>query len=121
VPDTTSELKSLIEDRLRELDDEAARLNKGLLALDPDRPKQSGPAPGGLRRAASGKPRAGRGQRRAQFLEAVKANPGMKGSGIAREIGISLTQAYELAKALRKDGSIRKSGNGYRVKVGAGG
>lgn len=119
MPDTTSELKSLIEDRLRELDDEAARLNKGLLALDPDRPKPSGPEPGRPPRASPSKPRAARGQRRAQFLEAVKANPGMKGAGIAREIGISLTQAYELARALRKDGSIRKSGKGYRVKAKA--
>jgi DNA-binding IclR family transcriptional regulator len=44
----------------------------------------------------------------------------MKGSQLAREIGISLTQAYALASALRKDGSIRKSGKGYRVKPKAG-
>lgn len=119
MPDTTSELKSLIEERLRELDDEAARLRKALVVLVADRSKPIRPEPGRLRRAAPAKSRAAPGQRRAQFLEAVKANPGVKGSQLAREIGISLTQAYELARALRKDGSIRKSGKGYRVKVKA--
>ena len=53
--------------------------------------------------------RAKRGQREAEFVAYVKANPGQKLSDIARGIGIQPSAANNLAKKLAEAGKIKKS------------
>jgi hypothetical protein len=130
-----SEVRSLIEDRLKDLDDESRRLNKALDDLGGGQPKASGPKPGRPPKrtsVVSAPPqskraprkrtgaRASRGQRRDQFLAAAKKSPGARTSVLAKEIGISANQAYTLAGRLLKDGEIKRSGKGYRIKPKAG-
>jgi DNA-binding IclR family transcriptional regulator len=62
-----------------------------------------------------GKGRAKRGQRKEQFLAAVKRTPGATAAVIAKEIGVSASQAYGLARRLQKDGAIMRSGKGYKA------
>lgn len=105
--------RSLIESRLREIEEEAESLQRamgplaGVGATAPARP---------TRRRRRGARRAPRGQRREQFLNAVKAKPGSTAADLGREIGISTNQAYALGQRLLKDKEIKKSGKGYRIK-----
>jgi TolA-binding protein len=117
VSETIDQVRKLLESRLHELESEARQLAGSLKALDGDRPRR-GRRKGTKRRAArpSGKRRAGRGQRRQQFLAAVEKTPGATASKIAKEIGVSASQGYGVARQLVKSGEIRKAGKGYRVK-----
>jgi hypothetical protein len=125
-----SEVRSLIEDRLKDLDDESKRLNKALDDLGGGQPKASGPKPGRppKRTSVVAAPppskraprkrkgaRAPRGQRREQFLAELEKSPGAKASEVAKAIGINANQAYTLAGRLQKEGAIRKRGKGYRL------
>ena len=109
--------RKMIESRLREIDSEASGLSRALQSLGDNhdaptkrpvkRRKRSGAKKSGRR--------APRGQRREQFLAAVKKNPGAKASEIAKQLGISANQAHTLARRLHKQKAIRKSGKGYQV------
>jgi predicted transcriptional regulator len=48
--------------------------------------------------------------------EAVAAKPGARPSEIATALGVTTNQIYTHARRLQKDGAIRKSGKGYRLK-----
>jgi predicted Rossmann fold nucleotide-binding protein DprA/Smf involved in DNA uptake len=127
LPDTIDSARRLIEARLRELNSEAQDLTRALQSLAEKasmkrrgRPRRKAATP----RKSPGRPkrkaaRAPRGQRREQFLAALKKSPGAKTAAIAKELGISPNQAHALAKRLHKDGSIRKSGKGYRLASSA--
>jgi hypothetical protein len=128
VPDVLADARQLIQSRLAELEAEAKSLERALASLGegvgakrrPGRPRKRAVVDAALpqrkraRRKGKGK-RAPRGQRREQFLAAVKAKPGARVSELAKELGISPNQAYTLAGRLQKDGAIRKSGKGYRA------
>lgn len=123
MPDTIESARNLIEARLCELDTEAKDLAQALQSLGGKAPTKRGRPhrKAAARRKSPARPkrtaaRAPRGQRREQFLAALKKSPGAKAAEIAKELGISANQAYTLAKRLHNDGTIRKSGKGYKVK-----
>jgi predicted Rossmann fold nucleotide-binding protein DprA/Smf involved in DNA uptake len=113
MPDVLDQAREAIEARLKELEAEARRLNSALRGLGVGKPA------GGRRRLATKRrstTRAPRGQRQAQFLTAVKKNPGTPVSEIAKESGVSPNQLYTIARRLHKQGRIRKRGNGYALR-----
>lgn len=113
--EVVEEVRRLIESRLREIEKEAGGLREALTSLG------SGTQSGQRSKRSSGskKPRrrkrAPRGQRRKQFLAAVKANPGSTAADLGRAIGVSTNQAYALGQRLLKEGEVRKSGKGFHV------
>ena len=120
--ETIERVRQLIEARLHEVESEASRLRGSLEALGgrksrPPRGRGRG-SKGGKRRQKTGR-RAARGQRRNEFLEAVKKAPGAKPSEIAKEIGVSANQAYALARQLVETGEVKKAGKGYKFAGGA--
>ena len=118
VADTINEVQKLIRGRLTELEAEARRLRSVLSGLDGARRRARGP-----QRRAGGPPastvrvrRAPRGQRQAQFLDAVKKKPGEPMAEIAREMDVPPKQLYTIARRLREQGRIRKRGKGFDIK-----
>jgi hypothetical protein len=105
--------RALIESRLREIEDEARALRRALGNLGTD--IGSGAAPRPKRRRRKGGTRAPRGQRREQFLAAVKSKPGATAAEIGKAIGVSTNQAYALGQRLLKDKAVKKSGKGFRL------
>jgi len=113
--------RTLIEDRLKELDDERKRLEKALGNLTghrrgPGRPRGSrstrststSTATGGRRR------RRRRGGTRADHaLKAVQAQPGITASEIATKLKIKPNYVYRVMAGLVEDGKVTKKGRGY--------
>lgn len=120
--ETIEQARTLIETRLHDIEAEATHLKESLEALgsghSPRTPRKG--SKGGTRRPTR-KRRVPRGQRREQFLDAVRKTPGAKASEVAKEIGISADQAYGLARQLVKSGEIKKSGKGYRPRSNSNG
>jgi anti-sigma factor RsiW len=114
MPDAIDGARGLLEGRIKEIESEAAKLRAALESLRggtaPLRRPGAKPKRGG-RRAAK---RAPRGQRRKEFLAAVKASPGATAADLGKTIGISTNQAYALGQRLLKDGEVKKKGKGYR-------
>lgn len=111
-----STARQAIESEIRDLESQVERLRKALAELSPN-----GSQPARRRRSTSTRgpsKRAPRGQREAQFLEAVKVKPGVKAGEIAAKLGISANQTYGLANRLTKAGKIRKhKSGGYAPKA----
>jgi DNA invertase Pin-like site-specific DNA recombinase len=111
--DVVDQARKAIETRLRELEDEARRLRDALTSLGGRKPatrrRRTTPRRSTTRRAP-------RGERKQQFLAAVKKKPGVPVSEIAKGIGVSPQQLYPVARRLREKGEIRKRGKGYAVK-----
>lgn len=123
-----------IKARLEELREEQSQLQRAFEHLsDTGSPRRDGRKRGrGGRRKGSGqgrgqsitaKPkasrakgsttRAPRGQRRDQFVAAVKETPGQTASEIARSIGISANQVQAVARKARAEKLVRKRGRKY--------
>ena len=108
--------RRLIEDRLKELDDERKRLEKALGNLTGHR---RGPGrPRGSRAPSSGtgtrKRRRRRGGTRADHaLKAVQAQPGITASEIATKLKIKPNYVYRVMAGLVEDGKVTKKGRGY--------
>lgn len=114
MPDVLDSARSLIESRIAEIDDEAEKLRSALTNLGSGgRPARVSKAKAPSPRRRKGK-RARRGQRREEFLAAVKSNPGAPAADLGRAMGVSTNQAYALGQRLLKDGEVRKSGKGFR-------
>jgi hypothetical protein len=105
--------RTLIESRLREIEDEAGALQRALGSLGEGASKPKAAMP--KRRRRKGAPRAPRGQRREQFLAAVKGKPGSTAAEVGKAIGVSTNQAYALGQRLLKDKEVKKSGKGFRL------
>lgn len=107
--------RSLIEERLKELDEEKKRLEKALANLKgerrgPGRPRgsRSTASTGGRRR------RRRRGGTRADHaLKAVKDQPGITAAEIAEKLKIKPNYVYRVMAGLVEDGSVKKDGRGY--------
>jgi transposase-like protein len=105
------EARTLVEKRLKELDQERARLERALADLTggrvgrrrPGRPRGSG---GGRRRR--------RGSTRAdQAVKIVTENPGITASEIAKQMKIKPNYLYRVMGDLQKERKVRKRGRGY--------
>jgi sugar-specific transcriptional regulator TrmB len=101
------EARSLLKDRLKELEAERDRVQKALANLG-----GSGRRPG-RPRGARGKRRRRTGTRADEALKLLSQNPGMRPSEIAEKMGIKPNYIYRLMNELQKDGLVRKRGKGY--------
>jgi sugar-specific transcriptional regulator TrmB len=109
--------RALIEERLKDLDDEKKRLERALANLKgerrgPGRPRGSSRA---KRSSSSSKRRRRRrgGTRSDHALKAVADNPGITASEIAKKLGIKPNYVYRVMSDLAKDGKVVKDGRGY--------
>lgn len=112
-----------IDDRLRELKEEVARLEAARTALvggrrRPGRPRATAAAPTTRRRAARrpGRPRGrSRGGTRAnQALELVRSTPGITIPQIAEKMGIEPNYLYRVMPRLATEGQVKRDGQGWR-------
>jgi sugar-specific transcriptional regulator TrmB len=115
--DVLDRARSLIEDRLKELDEERKRLEGTLAEI----------TGGGVGRRRPGRPRGAtttrratgqtRGRRRStradQAVKQVRANPGITASEIAKKMRIQPNYVYRVMGDLQKQGKVRKKGKGY--------
>jgi hypothetical protein len=114
MPDLLDQARKAIQGRLQELEDEARRLRAALTHLG------DGKSTAGRRRTATRRGsttrRAPRGRRQEQFLAAVRKNPGIPVSQIAKDMGVASAQLYPIARRLHQKGEIRKRDKGYAFK-----
>ena len=113
-----------IDDRLRELKEEVARLEAARTALvggrrRPGRPRAATTAATPTRRRVAarrpGRPR-GRsrsGTRANQALELVQSTPGITIPQIAEKMGIEPNYLYRVMPRLATDGQVRREGQGW--------
>ena len=108
--------RSLIEGRLKELEDEKRRLEKALSNLKverrgPGRPRGSRSASG----SGGGRRRRRRrgGTRADHALKAVEAQPGISASEIATKLKIKPNYVYRVMAGLAEEGKVKKDGRGY--------
>ena len=114
--DVLDQARSLIEDRLKELDDERKKLEGTLSDLGgrvtrrgPGRPKGST-----TRRRSGGRKRGRKRSTRAdQAVKIVKDNPGIKASEVAKRMKIQPNYVYRVMGELQKQGKVKKKGKGY--------
>jgi hypothetical protein len=115
---TLDKARALIEDRLKELDDEKRRLEKALTNMrgsgsrrGPGRPRgsrSSAPGSGGRTR------RRRRGGTRAEHaMKAVRDQPGITAPEIAKKLKIKPNYVYRVMADLTADGKVVKEGRGY--------
>lgn len=117
--------RTLIEDRLKELDDERKRLEKALGNLaghrrGPDRPRGSrSTRSAGTSTSTGGRKRRRRrgGTRADHALKAVQAQPGITASEIATKLKIKPNYVYRVMAGLVEDGKVTKKGRGYTAKA----
>ena len=115
-PNVLDKARSLIEGRLKELEDEKRRLEKALSNLKgerrgPGRPRGSRSASG----SGGGRRRRRRrgGTRADHALKAVQAQPGISASEIATKLKIKPNYVYRVMAGLAEDGKVTKDGRGY--------
>jgi hypothetical protein len=113
-----------IDDRLRELKEEVARLEAARSALTggrrgPGRPPASRTRAQSTRPASTGR-RPGRprgrsrsGTRANQALELVRSTPGITIPQIAEKMGIEPNYLYRVMPRLATDGQVRREGQGW--------
>jgi hypothetical protein len=108
VSNTVDQARTLLERRLRELDDERKQVEAALAGLG----KSARRGPG---RPRSGGRRRGRGSTRAkQAVRLIKANPGITVSELGRKMKLNHPNyLYRVLPDLEKDGTIKRSGKGY--------
>jgi sugar-specific transcriptional regulator TrmB len=115
--DVLDQARSLIEDRLKELDDERRRLERTLSDITggrvgrrrPGRPRGSTTA----RRTTARRRGRRRTTRADQALKHVQANPEITASEVARKMRIKPNYVYRVMGDLQKQGKVRKRGKGY--------
>jgi len=119
--DTLDKARVLIEERLKELDDERTRLERALTDLKgskrgPGRPRGSG---NGARRSSGSAPKRRRrrrgGTRADQALKHVSDNPGIRASEIATKMNIKPNYVYRVMSELQEDGKVTKKGREYHA------
>jgi sugar-specific transcriptional regulator TrmB len=103
--------RSLIQERLKELDEEKARLERTLADLTDGR---SGRRRRGRPRGSTTRRRRRRsGTRADQALKIISGNPGITASEIAERMKIKPNYVYRVMGELQKDKRVRKRGRGY--------
>jgi predicted HTH transcriptional regulator len=112
--DVLDQARSLIEERLKELDEERKNLESSLANLGgrvrrgPGRPK------GSTTRRRSGRKRGRKRSTRAdQAVKIVKENPGITASEVAKKLRIQPNYVYRVMGELQKQGKVKKKGKGY--------
>jgi hypothetical protein len=112
--DAVEQARTLLQERLRELDAERAQVEKALADLGgrrrgPGRPRGSRSRTGPARRR-----RRRRGGTRAdQAVKMVESEPGISAGQIAKQMRIAPNYMYRVMGELEKEGRVRKKGRGY--------
>jgi predicted HTH transcriptional regulator len=116
--DVLDQARSLIEGRIKELEDERHRLERTLSDITggrigrrrPGRPRST------AKRGTTAKRRGRRRSTRAdQAVRHVKNNPGITASEIAKKMRIQPNYVYRVMGDLQKQGKVRKKGKGYQA------
>lgn len=128
MPDSSSalnEAKSLLENRLAELKNEQAQIEKAIANLTGQRRRGPGRPRGSRNRtttSSAAAPAAGSGKRRRrrkggtraeQALKFIKESPGITASEIATKLKIKPNYVYRVMADLQEDGKVVKQGRGY--------
>ena len=101
---------SLLREQIRTLDEERKNLERALSALTGSNGRAAT-----TRRRPSGK-QAPRGERQAQLLKYLHANPGARPKDIAQGMGISANNVQAVLRKGRADKIVRKQrGGGYAL------
>jgi sugar-specific transcriptional regulator TrmB len=110
--DVLDQARSLIEERLSELDEERKRLERTLADLTHGRVGRRRP---GRPRGARTRRRRGRrgGTRADQAVKIISENPGITAAEVAKRMRIKPNYVYRVMGDLRKEGRVRKRGRGY--------
>ena len=104
---TVDQARTLLERRLKELDDERRQVQSALAGLS-GRRRGPGRPPGSTGR------RRRRGGRAEQAVKIITQNPGINASDLARKMRLKAPNyLYRVLPDLQKDGRIRKRGKGY--------
>lgn len=112
--DAVEQARTLLQQRLRELDDERAQVQKALADLGgrrgPGRPRGSR-----NRQGRDGRRRRRRrgGTRADQAVKMVAAEPGISAGQVAKQMKIAPNYMYRVMGELEKEGRVRKQGRGY--------
>jgi sugar-specific transcriptional regulator TrmB len=114
------EARQLVENRLRDLDEERRRLERALAELGgkatrrgPGRPKGS-TSKGPGRPAAPRRRRKRRGGTRAdQAVQLIEQQPGISASDVAKSMKIKPNYLYRVLGDLEKEGRVKKDGRQY--------
>jgi hypothetical protein len=108
VTNTVDQARTLLERRLRELDDERKQVEAALAGLG----KSARRGPG---RARGTKTRRRRGSTRAnQAVRLIKANPGITVSELGKKMKLNHPNyLYRVLPDLEKEGRIKRDGKGY--------
>ena len=109
VSNTVDQARTLLERRLRELDDERKQVQAALAGLGsrarrgPGRPRGTG-----TRRRRSGSTRAD------QAVRLIKQNPGITVSELGKKMKLNAPNyLYRVLPDLQKEGRIKRKGKGY--------
>ena len=109
VSNTVDQARTLLERRLRELDDERKQVEAALAGLG----RSARRGPGGPRRKTTAGRR--RGSTRAnQAVRIIKQNPGITVSELGRKMKLNHPNyLYRVLPDLQKEGRIKRKGQGY--------
>lgn len=112
--DAVERARTLLQERLRELDDERSQVEKALADLG-GRRRGPGRPRGSRSRAGTGTRRRRRrgGTRADQAVKMVGAEPGISAGQIAKRMRIAPNYMYRVMGELEKEGRVRKEGRGY--------
>jgi sugar-specific transcriptional regulator TrmB len=110
--DVLDQARSLIEDRLKELDEERKHLERTLADLTHGRVGRRRP---GRPRGSRTRQRRGHhgGTRADQAVKIVSENPGITASEVAKRMKIKPNYVYRVMGELQKEKRVRKRGRGY--------
>jgi len=115
---TTDQLRK----RLKELEPKVAeheRLQRALAALDQPSGEKSSPrrssGNGARGRRRKSSTRAGRGKRRQQLLRVVQAEPGIRPSAAAHQMGVNPSQLHALSRRLEEGGELERRDGGLHL------
>src|SRR5215216_4386996 len=108
VSNTVDQERTLLERRLRELDEERKQVEAALAGLG--RSARRGPG----RPRATGRRRGPGSTRADQAVRIIKANPGIKVSELGRKMKLNHPNyLYRVLPDLEKEGRVKRQGGGY--------
>lgn len=110
VSNTVDQARTLLERRLRELDDERKQVQAALAGLG----RGGRRGPGRPRRASTARRRRTGSTRADQAVRIIKQNPGITVSDLGRKMKLNHPNyLYRVLPDLQKEGRIRRKGKGY--------
>jgi hypothetical protein len=108
VSNTVDQARTLLERRLRELDDERRQVEAALSGLGKSTRRGAGRPKGGGRRRRRGNTRAD------QAVKLITDNPGIKVSELGKKMKLNHPNyLYRVLPDLEKEGRIKRKGAGY--------